>query len=415
MIDSCSSVQSGPLLVLHEALTKILVAITPVNTIEQVGLLEALGRVTAEALHSPIAMPFDRNAAMDGYAFASASAVVGQAFTLEVVGTAWAGLPFTGQLQAGQCVRIFTGAVVPLVADSVVMQEHVQVDGALVHFPADTACLQNIRAAGEDVQQGGCLVNSGKKLTAYDIALLASAGIAAINVKRRLHVTIFSTGDELAALGQALVTGKIYDSNRYLLLGLLADPTYHVHDAGIIGDDLPLLQQTLLAAAEVSDAIITTGGVSVGNADLVKAALAHCGQVAFWKIAIKPGKPMAFGNIGKTFVFGLPGNPVAVATTFQALVAPALEQLAGMRPKQRLRLNAIASSTLHKSKGRMEFQRGILSQDDEGVLRVSTAGGQGSHLLAPLSKSNCFIVLPAECGGVNIGDIVEAEPFAASI
>jgi len=414
MIDICS-VQSGPLLSLHEALAKILAAITPVYATERVSLLEALGRVTAETVCSPIAMPFDRNAAMDGYAFASADAIKGEAFTLEVVGTAWAGLPFTGQLQTGQCIRIFTGAVVPLLADSVVMQEHVQVEGTLVHFSAGTTCLQNIRAAGEDVQQGGCLVNNGKKLTAYDIALLASAGIAAINVKRRLHITIFSTGDELASLGQALVTGKIYDSNRYLLLGLLTDPAYHVHDVGIIGDDLSLLQHTLLAAAEVSDAIITTGGVSVGNADLVKAALSHCGQVAFWKIAIKPGKPMAFGTIGKTFVFGLPGNPVAVATTFQALVAPALEQLAGMRPKQRLRLNAITSSALHKSKGRMEFQRGILSQDDTGVLKVSSAGGQGSHLLAPLSKSNCFIILPAECGGVNIGDCVVVEPFATSL
>jgi molybdopterin molybdotransferase len=255
----------------------------------------------------------------------------------------------------------------------------------------------------------------GKKLTAYDIALLASAGVAEIRVVRRLRITFCSTGDELTAVGQPLGPGKIYDSNRYLLAGLLADSAYLVDDGGRLADDGALLEQALRAAAETADVVITTGGASVGEADYVTEVLARCGQVAFWKVAIKPGKPMAFGTIGGAYFFGLPGNPVAVAATFKILVAPALSKLCGGLPKQTLRLKAICTAPLKKAKGRLEFQRGVLSQAEDGGLWVASSGRQGSNMLGSLSRSNCFIVLPADCEDVQVGEVVVVEPFDAGL
>ncbi|TAN65010.1 MAG: molybdopterin molybdenumtransferase MoeA [Methylobacter sp.] len=412
MIDVCSR-ESGSVLSIEDALDRIKAAIHPVNDTEKTA--NALGRVLAESVYSPINIPRDRNAAMDGYAFAGRDIVQGQAFTLSLAGTSWAGRPFQGQLQPGQCVRIFTGAVVPEQADSVIMQEQVQARGQSIHFPADTQALQNIREIGEDVKQGACLITQPKKLTAIDLGLLASAGIDRPIVKRQLKIAYFSTGDELTALGLPLESGKIYDSNRTLLSGLLADPCYDVVDLGVIPDDKQLLEDRFIEASLNYDVIITTGGASVGEADYVKEILHSCGEVNFWKIAIKPGKPLAFGKIGQCYFFGLPGNPVAVIVTFQQLVAPALRQLSGAPFAKPLRFIATCSSALKKSPGRQEYQRGILSQDEHGEFFVASAGKQGSHILSSMSRSGCYIILPKECNVVQAGDRVIVEPFSLLI
>ncbi|MDO9269513.1 MAG: molybdopterin molybdotransferase MoeA [Methylobacter sp.] len=411
MIDACSP-ESRSLLSIDDALDRIKAAVNPVNSTENASLKNALGRVLAEAVYSPINIPHDRNAAMDGYAFASRDIADGQAFMLVVAGTSWAGRPFEGQLQAGQCVRIFTGAVVPEQADSVIMQEHVQVQGQTIHFPANTRAQQNIRQIGEDVKQGACLIAEPKKLTAVDLGLLASAGIDEVIVKRQLKIAHFSTGDELTALGLPLQPGKIYDSNRTMLGGLLADPGYSVVDLGVIPDNKQLLENSFIEASLNYDVIITTGGASVGEADYVKEILQSCGEVNFWKIAIKPGKPLAFGKIGQCYFFGLPGNPVAVVVTFHQIVAPALRQLSGAPLSKPLRFTATCTSVLKKVPGRQEYQRGILSQDQRGEFFVASAGQQGSHILSSMSQSGCYIVLPEECNGVQAGDKVTVEPFS---
>lgn len=414
MIDVCSR-ESKPLLSIDDALDRIKAVVKPVNSTEKAALKNALGRVLAESVYSPIDIPHDRNAAMDGYAFASRDIADGQAFVLTLAGVSWAGRPFEGQLQPGQCVRIFTGAVVPEQADSVIMQEHVQVQEQTIHFPADTRAQQNIRKIGEDVKQGTCLIAEPKKLTAVDLGLLASAGIAEVTVKRQLKIAYFSTGDELTALGRPLESGKIYDSNRIMLGGLLADPDYSVVDLGVVPDNKQLLEDSFIEASKNFDVIITTGGASVGEADYVKEILQSCGEVNFWKIAIKPGKPLAFGRIGQCYFFGLPGNPVAVVVTFQQVVAPALKQLSGAPSFKPLRFTATCTSALKKSPGRQEYQRGILSQDENGEFLVASAGQQGSHILSSMSQSDCYIVLPEECKGVQAGDKVTVEPFSLLI
>ncbi len=414
MIDHCSQ-ESRPLLSIDDALDKIKAAVDPVSGTEKLSLNNALGRVLAESVYSPINIPHDRNAAMDGYAFASGDRVDGQVFTLSLAGTSWAGRPFQGQLQAGQCVRIFTGAVVPEQADSVIMQEQVQAQDQTIHFPADTRVLQNIREIGEDVKQGACLIAQAKKLTAVDLGLLASAGVDQLTVKRRLKIAFFATGDELTALGQPLAPGKIYDSNRAMLGGLLVDPCYSVTDLGVIPDNKQLLEDGVIEASKNHDVIITTGGASVGEADYVKEILHSCGEVNFWKMAIKPGKPLAFGKIGACYFFGLPGNPVAVVVTYQQVVAPALRQLSGAPLAKPLRLTATCTTALKKSPGRQEYQRGILSQDENGELRVASAGQQGSNILSSMSRSSCYIVLSEACSGVQAGDKVTVEAFSLLI
>ena len=410
MIDACS-LEKSPLLSVHEVLERIRMAIPAINDEEVITLKTALGRVLAEDVYSAINIPHERNSAMDGYAFISDDAAQTQPFTLQLIGTSWAGKPFQGQLQRGQCIRIFTGAVLPAQADSVIMQEHIQRDGEQIHFPANTRTHQNVRAIGEDVAQDSLLCVQGKKLTAVDLALLATAGVPIVNVYRRLNIAIFSTGDELVALGNLLNTGQIYDSNRYLLTGLLSDPCFQVTDLGVIRDNKQALSDAFTTAAKNHDVIISTGGASVGDADYVKEVLTECGHINFWKLAMKPGKPLTFGNIGACYFFGLPGNPVSAQVTFQQIVAPALQQLTGTAMTRPLQLSAICTSTLKKSAGRQEFQRGIL-RNEHSKLFVDSAGHQGSNILSALSVANCYIVLPSDCQGVEVGDKVIVEPFS---
>lgn len=414
MTDPCYP-KTAALLSVEQAQQKIRDAIISVDDQEQIDLSQALGRILAQSVSSPIDIPPQRNAAMDGYAFASADIVENQPFSLRVVGCSWAGKPFSGAIAAGQCIRIFTGAVVPDFADSVIAQEQVERHGEQITLPHDTRAFKNIRAAGSDVKRQETLLTAPKRLTASDLALLAAAGVGTISVKRKLKIAFFSTGDELTPLGDPLALGQIYDSNRYLLAGLLADSNHSVTDLGIVKDDRKLLEQTLMDAAQQYDAIISTGGASVGEADFVKQTLEKCGQVDFWKLAIKPGKPLAFGNIGDCRFFGLPGNPIAVLVTFHKFVKPALRQLAGAPATTTLQLLARCDSPLKKSVGRQEYQRGILTQIGPGEFTVKLAGPQDSHQLKVASLANCFIVLDADCGGVEVGQTVTVEPFDACI
>jgi len=414
MIDACNQESEGLLLV-TEAQEKVKKAVHPIVASETVVLKNAADRVLSKSVYSPINIPYDNNASMDGYAFASADIINARPFTLKLAGTSWAGKPFPGTLQAGQCVRVFTGAVLPSGTDSVVMQEQVRTEGQVVHFPANTLPQQNIRAAGEDIQQGGLLCAHPKKLSMYDLALLAAAGIYEVTVKRKIRIAFFSTGDEVIHVGQALDSGKIFDSNRYLLGEFLKDASYSITDMGVIADNKQLLQDSLINAAKDHDIIITTGGASVGDADYIKEILASSGQVNFWKLAIKPGKPMVFGNLGTCHFFGLPGNPVSVIVTFQQIVAPALRQISGAPTYKPLRMTATCTHVLKKIPGRMEWQRGILTHGDGGDFSVSSSGGQGSHILGSMSRANCFIILPVECDGIKAGDKVTVEPFGRFI
>ena len=401
-LESCVITEKKPLLSVEEAQQRIHEAILPLTESEVVPLKQAFGRVLAETVFAAIDLPTARNSAMDGYAFASENFTT----TLINVGTSWAGKPFAGELKTGECVRIFTGAVLPENADSVVMQEFVTVHGTQIEFPADVKLKQNVRVCGEDVRVGDALCLTGKKLTAVDLGLLASAGIENVSVIRPLKIAYFSTGDELLALGKPLTRGKIYDSNRYSLHGLLQDPCYQVTDGGVIFDNKAELERALMQAANDFDVVITTGGASVGEADYVKAVLDECGEVNFWKIAMKPGKPLAFGKIGACYFFGLPGNPVAVTTTFDIIVKSALERLAGANVKKPWQLAAVCTTSLKKSRGRQEYQRGFLQQSEFGEFQVASTGHQGSHILSSASLANCYIILSAECTGVQIGETV---------
>lgn len=414
MIDSCSSAETK-LFSTEEALAIIRNRIQRVESSEQIPLPQAQGRILADTPKAPLALPPYRNSAMDGYALASADLIGERTFALPLAGTAWAGRPFTGTVPSGHCLRIFTGAPMPDTLDTVVVQEQAKDENGTVLFPPGIRARQNVRNPGEDIRQGQVLIEAPKKLTAADIGLLASAGIDQISVKRRIRIACFSTGDELCPIGTPLAPGKIYDSNRYLLRNLLADAAFAVDDLGIIPDDKAAMRAALTTAAERYDAIVTTGGASVGEADFIQAILAECGQIAFWKLAIKPGKPFAFGTLGRAYFFALPGNPVAVIVTYRQLLKPALEQLAGAPAVKTLSIRAICRDDLKKSPGRREFLRGILSQDDNGEFQVESAGRQGSHILTTMSRANCFIVLPEANAGVKRGDRVTVEPFGVEL
>ncbi|MFM8342435.1 MAG: gephyrin-like molybdotransferase Glp [Methylomonas sp.] len=403
--------KTHPMLSVTQAQSAIVNAIDGIHAKEQIPISQALGRILAESIYSPIAVPPQNNSAMDGYGFHSSEISENQSFTLSIVGASWAGKPFVGKLAKGQCIRILTGATVPEGVDSILAQEQVSVINEQVVFPSNTSPHKNIRSAGSDVQQNQLILESGKTLSAIDLGLLASVGLTEISVKRRLNIGFFSTGDELTPLGETLAYGQIYDSNRHLLAGLLNHPNYSATDLGIIKDDQNLLEQTLINAAKHYDLLISTGGASVGDADFIKQTLDQCGKVNFWKIAIKPGKPLAFGMIGDCWFFGLPGNPVAVFVTFEKFVKPALQKLSGTMVRHPIPITARCAQRLHKQAGRQEYQRGIVSQTAEGELVVQLAGGQDSHQLSAASLANCFIVLSAESTGIEPGETVQIELF----
>jgi molybdopterin molybdotransferase len=399
------------LISLEMALAHVRAVIRPIEGNERVGLKQAHGRVLAENIDAPFDLPPYPNSAMDGYALRCADVAVVQDARLKVVGASFAGRPFQGSVKEGECVRIFTGAAVPEGADAVIMQEDALCEGDEIRVLDSVELHENIRSAGDDIRSGNRLLDWGKRLTPADLGLLASIGRSDVTVLRKLRAAFFSTGDELRPIGEPLVYGEIHDSNRYTLAAMLGHPGIEAIDLGVVGDDLEVTKHALREAAEISDVVVTSGGVSVGEADCVAEAVRELGRVDFWKLAMKPGKPVVFGRLGKTCFFGLPGNPVAVIVTFRQIVRPALLQLMGAPVPPVLRLQAVCRSRLHKSAGRQEFQRGLFSPDGTGGFRVVGCEAQGSHRLSSMSQANCFIVLSAENEGVEPGETVEIEPF----
>jgi molybdopterin molybdotransferase len=396
---------------LDEAIARICASVAPIADMEEIPLMQARGRVLATGLAAPIDLPPFPNSAMDGYALRHADMARQASALLTVIGTSFAGKPYVGRVGPSECVRIFTGAAMPEGADTVIMQEDIIREADRIRLTGTVVPLANVRPVGDEIHCGEGLLERGKALQAADLGLLASAGFSKVTVTRRLRVAFFSTGDELRPAGEPLGHGQIYDSNRYLLHGLLDDPAIEGINMGVVPDDAVAVKHALLAASCQADAVITTGGVSVGDADFVTACMGELGRVEFWKVAVKPGKPFAFGRIGPAWLFGLPGNPVAVMVTFRQLVRPALLQMIGAQPKPVLRLDAICRSRLKKSPGRVEFQRGHFEADVAGGLAVTGYAGQGSHQLLGMSRGNCFIVLGADNAGVKPGDRVEIEPF----
>jgi len=416
---SCVDGYDPDALRVDKAREAIRACLRPVAEIERVPVREALDRVLAEEIVPAIDVPGHDNSAMDGYAVRGADLSASQAASLALIGTAFAGKPFTGQVGRGQCVRVMTGAVMPAGADTVVVQEVCRVSGenggSRVAIPAGQKPGQNVRFAGEDLKAGVAVLAPGQPLRAAEIGLIASLGIGEVSVRRRLRVAFFSTGDELASIGRPLAPGEVYDSNRYTLHGLLAGLGVEILDLGVVRDDPVKLEAAFRKAAASADAILTTGGVSVGEADFIKQLMAQLGEVLFWKIAMRPGRPMAFGRIGSghdsAFLFGLPGNPVAVMVTFTQFVRDALLVLSGRTSGLDLPLlKAASANAIRKLPGRTEYQRGVVFRDGADW-KVRTTGQQGSGVLRSMSEANCFIVLEHERGNVAAGEPVQVQLF----
>ncbi len=424
--------------------------VTPVTEVEQLPLMQALGRVLAEDIVSPVSVPPHDNSAMDGFAFRGAQLVRDQALSLRVVGTALAGAAWRGQVGPGECVKIMTGAVMPDGLDTVVPQEFTRVAGDLVEIPANI--LQpgdNRRHLGEDLMAGQPALLKGELLAPAALGLVASLGIVTVPVLRRVRVAYFSTGDEILSLGEAPREGAVYDSNRYTVFGLLTRLGCEAIDLGVVKDEPAQLEAAFRHAAARADAVITSGGVSVGEADHTKAMMRQLGDVAFWRIAMRPGRPMAVGRIPRVrlagdaaadskisiqsasgpsadgvasypkdsnaVLFGLPGNPVAVMVTFLAFVRPALLRLMGARPQPTLYLRAASAEPIRKKPGRTEYQRGIVTRDADGTLSVRTTGNQGSGVLSSMVQANGLIVLGHTQTNVAVGDLVDVMVFEGAV
>ncbi|MDN3519241.1 molybdopterin molybdotransferase MoeA [Aquisalimonas lutea] len=408
---SCRDDHDPQSLPVAAAWERIRTELQPVRGVEQVAVRQALGRILAGAVHSTVDVPGHDNAAMDGYALRGQDLPAEDARDFRCVRTVLAGAPPGAELGPGECVRIMTGAPIPPGADTVVMQENVRADGDRVEVRAGEAPGQHVRAAGEDLARGSRVFAPGTRVGPAELGMLGSLGLVEVPVYRRLRVAFFSTGDELRTAGSSLEPGQIYDSNRYTLFAMLQRLGVEATDMGVVGDDPAALETAFTDAASFADAIITSGGVSVGEADFVKEQLARLGQVGFWKLAMRPGRPLAFGTIGQARFFGLPGNPVSVVATWYQFVQPALRRLMGENPQPPTTFRVRAAADLRKRPGRTEFQRGILRRDEHGELAVTTTGGQGSGMLHSVSLANCFIVLPHDAGNVTAGDYVEVQPF----
>lgn len=406
------------LLPLSEALANMLARLPSPTKIENLPLNQCANRILAEDIFSPINVPSFDNSAMDGYAFRLADLV--QFEHLIVAGKSFAGNPFIGEVKAGECIRIMTGAMVSADCDVVVMQEEAEAEtlasGQIsVKFCKTPKLGQNIRRIGEDVKQGALVLAKGSLLNVTTLPLLASLGVAQVPVFSRLKVAILSTGDELTSVGQVLEQGKIYDTNRFAVRLMLEKLNCDILDFGILPDDPAVFEQTFTQAQQQADVLITSGGVSVGEADFTKEVLEKLGEIGFWKIAMKPGKPFAFGKLQHAWFFGLPGNPVSALVTFYQLVQPALAKLAGVNEERianlTQNLTAIADTNLKKAVGRQDFQRGFYYVNEQGEVAVRPVGLQGSHLFSAFYESNCFIVLEAERGNVDAGEKVTIQPF----
>lgn len=409
MSNDCFSQQQ--FLSVEEAINNILKNVDVIQESELVAIDNALDRVLSIDVVSPVAVPPHDNSAMDGYALNVEKFNVDK--PLKLIGRAMAGKPFQGVCHENECVRIMTGGVVPDSCDSVVMQEHCLVDGEHIRIEKPIKRGQNIRRRGEDIQPEQVILEKGKRISAIDVALFASVGIGEVEVKRKIKVALIATGDELKTVAESLSTGDIYESNGYFLKHMLAKINAEVIDYGIIADDFELIKQTFIDADSSADVVISSGGVSVGDADYTKLVLDDLGKVGFWKIAMKPGKPLAFGLLPNSIFFGLPGNPVSAAVTFYQIALHGINAIAGANPIKRMRFSAQTLTDIRKAPGRMDFQRGIYSINEQGEISVMSTGTQGSGVLSSIGKANCFIILDKEQGSVTAGQTVTIEPFDA--
>ncbi|CCJ70964.1 Molybdopterin biosynthesis protein MoeA [Cronobacter condimenti 1330] len=397
------------LMSLETALEEMLSRIVPLTETQTLPLLKSMGRVTARAITSPLDVPGFDNAAMDGYAVRLADLASGQ--WLPVAGKAFAGQPFHGEWPEGSVIRIMTGAPVPPDCEAVIMQEEAETSDADVRFSAPVRAGQHIRRRGEDIREHAVVMRAGQKLSAAELPLLASLGIAEVDVVRKPRVAIFSTGDELQLPGQPLAEGQIYDTNRLAVHLMLEALGCDVINLGIIRDDPNACAPRFLKPDREADLVLSSGGVSVGEADYTKTLLEELGEIGFWKLAIKPGKPFAFGRLASSWFCGLPGNPVSAAVTFYQLVQPLLAKLSGRDIVQAPRLRVRAAERLKKSPGRLDFQRGILRTGADGQPEVVSTGHQASHIFSSFTQGNCFIVLERERGHVEPGEWVDVELF----
>ncbi|MEZ5536239.1 MAG: bifunctional molybdopterin-guanine dinucleotide biosynthesis adaptor protein MobB/molybdopterin molybdotransferase MoeA [Thiolinea sp.] len=409
---SCADASDPDSLSMTEARRRLMDAVTALQASCKRPLRDTLDKVLAEDIVSPLNVPAHTNSAMDGYALASADLPTDHPQEYRIIGTALAGQPFNGICHPGECVRIMTGAIMPDGTDCVVMQEHselltdIRIRIGTGHKPG-----QNVRQAGEDIMAGQSVLHRGRRVTPADMGLMASLGIAETKVYRAPRVAFFSTGDELRSIGEPLERGCIYDSNRYTLYSLLTQLGMDIIDMGVVPDQPELMEAAFREASANADVVITSGGVSVGEADYIKDILDKLGEINFWKIAIKPGRPLTFGKLGDALFFGLPGNPVAVMVTFQLFVQPALLKLSGETRYEPLQINAVCKDKLRKKPGRAEFIRAIYSRNEDGTLGVEKAGHQGSGILTSMSRANCFILLPEDNTGVMPGDTVTIQPL----
>lgn len=453
-ISSCVSEPDSQALPVSAAQAIVRQWAVPITTIERVALRASLDRVLAEDVVSPIDVPAHDNAAMDGYALDGVildeatpgstkgngaqsgetvdadGAVSGAApqLTLDVAGQALAGHPFAGKLATGQCVRIMTGAPMPPGCDTVIPQEWVTLSGERIAFdPRRIERGANRRRAGEDLTRGQPALRAGRILRASDVGLLASLGIAEVPVRRRLRVAFFSTGDELRSIGEPLTAGSVYDSNRYTIAAMLARLGVEALDLGVVRDEPTALEAAFQSAAQSADVVLSSGGVSVGEADFTRRMFEKLGDVAFWHLAMRPGRPLAFGRLWPNgargrqggerpaLFFGLPGNPVAVMATFYQIVRAALLSMSGADAPAPLTLTAVATATMKKRAGRTEYVRGIASRDSDGAWQVAPTRTQSSGALSSMSEANCFIVLAHERGNVTAGERVDIMPFEGLI
>jgi len=375
--------------------------IKPVMAQQSAPIRHALGRTLAEDIISPISVPSHINSAMDGYAIIGGDLPSTGVKQLTVAGSSFAGSPFKGKLGSGECIRIMTGAKMPAQCDTVVMQELTERTNDVIEIDGRTKHGSNVRQAGEDIMIGTSILKAGKQITPAEIPVI-----------RKVRVAYFSSGDEIKSIGQALGEGDIYDSNRYTLFGMLSDLGVDIIDMGVIADNEQAINQALIGASEEADLVLTSGGVSVGEADYIAAAMDTLAKPYFRKVAIKPGRPLTFASIGNAYFFGLPGNPVAVMTTFLQFAKPAIKRLQGTTDSILPLITARTNSALRKLPGRTEYQRGILTVTDDGEMTVRTTGKQGSGVLSSMSHGNCFIVLDETTTDVEEGDWVTVQPFS---
>jgi molybdopterin molybdotransferase len=387
--------------------------VSSVTETQQLQLEQAFDRVLAEDVYSTINVPGYDNSAMDGYAFRLQDLIDLDSLTLG--GKSFAGTPYLKYLGKGECIRIMTGAALPEGADTVMMQENAIADGDQISFINIPQKGNDIRLAGENIKQGSLVACKGKKLTASDIGLLSSLGCDLVSVYRKLKVAIFSNGDELMRAGDDYQAHKIYDGNRPAILALLSKMHYEIIDFGIVPDDKEQLRKIVQQADSQADCVITSGGVSVGEADYIKDILAELGQIDFWKIAIKPGKPLAFGRLPNSIFFGLPGNPVSAFVTFNQIAADALRQMSGEQVSSPHIIPAMSVGLLKKRSGRVDYQRGKCYLNEVGQLVVESSGAQGSGVFSSFANSNCYIVLERERSDVQAGEAVQVQLFDATL